>query len=659
MVQVDEGHVEPNAIDPQDDPDPWRRLAGVGLMIRNDTTKNKWRICTSAQLFTKDGTGAEIPLYGTAAQPLSAIVPARLAHHEQYRAATIDYNQTSVTGAVCLTDAVATGYEITNKDPFQSNNLYTFQVGSDTNSLMLTRLKFGNSYSVAAFMIDAAGGMPNDLTSFTPATAGKAASGAPWQFKNDFNLKALPVSDTAANKVVLQYDYFRNVRVHEPRVRITSGSEIPEGVFPLVREIQELDPATGIDSGNTGQNIAKQPIVLVWNAVNGSGSIEIKPPAIDFDVLERWLSLPVSDDDKTQEHQLFLDYYGNVSVPSNDDKKETWHVDDPAVSGLLIMIDQYDWSSASWQSVDGAVYRIPASTKPGILRHQNAPVSVTFLANADSVSLDTSNAPSLKCHLPKANSTIVRVQVFSLIDKTMIKVGAGAGAAAGAAAAVDYPRFETAFAQFVNLPEWWSGGTATAALRAKQQEVAGKLADYIAIAPSTTLVEAADTSDSALPVGTDVWDNFQLVPGDECVEVQVTPSFEGAPLIASNQARQYWLQNKWRNVRDCSLLRQPWRWQGMPVTAPKWVNKGISWWQNATVIPDSAPDIFDLLQWEGVSFLGLSDDNDTLAIPIHFAASQVAAPSKLPDNNAASYLDSMRSDKRSHYVRYALKLRSR
>lgn len=206
-VQIDRSSIESNlatsAMIDLGIEDNWRRLTGAGLMIKRDDTNAQWRVCTSGQVFTHNND-PNVSLFGSPSA-LSAVIPSRLTHRNGVNSATLNYNQTSLTGAVCLTEATNVGYD--SPPSFSSSANYEYRTGSDTDSLMLTRLKFGSSYWLAAFMVDFAGGFPDDLSTVNHG-------GFPWQFDPAFNKVAnLPFEKDPKQNISIKVDYFRTTQV--------------------------------------------------------------------------------------------------------------------------------------------------------------------------------------------------------------------------------------------------------------------------------------------------------------------------------------------------------------------------------------------------------------------------------------------------------------
>lgn len=642
-IQVDNFASQP-VTDKGPDPDEasWRRIAGLGLIVKEDP--GTWRICTAASVYDNTNTPPD-PIFQ---QP--AIVPVRIPYKGAHRVPILDYNQRSLVSKSPLEQAVEDDYHISPNESsgITSADLYSFEPATGVDRLLLTRLKFGRKYKMAAFMIDSAGGLPTELTE----------NNVPWQFKYDFTDGDIAGLEAPGKQVVVPFTYWRRTAISAPRL-ISSKDQtwpaLPDDVSPIAREID----------GDIRDSEA--PLALLGDE---SFNLSLRPASVDVDTIERWLPNH-SASDKDHIKQVLIDNYMSISSKNSLRKDplvpvDDFSLDDPAVDAHLVLVDSFDFGSNSWQTVIGARHQVP-SPLPGSVgakRHQSPSMEFAVKqADIKTISYQPSGLQNVEISVPIG--MVVRIRAFSLVQRRLIEGQPGSTGFAKIASKVFDETSESGSGGWTtqSVNDIWFGNVNLAGRDALQIEIK----DEVFVSRTSVLIESPSY---ALPTGNEIWKVLEVTDLDEdLIEVSCN---SGPTIPAGSIQRRFWCSGAWRNVARCEIVKQTWRWQGTRVSPPL-MDDGISWpnkrndvattfWQKTTCLPNwkggnPELDFADLLLWEKIAFENLHDKYDSLVIPIPFLSSVDSVASQ--PIKSATFLDDFKNEKRAQYVRYGMRVISR
>jgi hypothetical protein len=206
------------------------------------------------------------------------------------------------------------------------------QGGIDYRPLRLLPLKFGRTYQMAAALMDIGGGLPTGLQGDTGV------------FKySDWQLPS-------TGGEVAEIDYYRYVPVGQVRAYPLKGStpdpeaswpEIPDDVFPLIRELQPEGEAEVVGSDE------KEDTPLILLAQDGDRfRFEVRPPAVDLDVMER--TLPDGKAFKPLAQEYWRRVVNSAGTPDGVvEKDQDVTLDDPAVMRLQVRLLVWEFESTS------------------------------------------------------------------------------------------------------------------------------------------------------------------------------------------------------------------------------------------------------------------------------------------------------------------------
>jgi hypothetical protein len=637
-IQVDHTTQDPTVAGGPGARDPWQNIAGVGVVVRDttaDVTGARWRFVSTAMLSSRSGL--------TLFEREPALVPVRIPYREGLRFPFITYDHRSLVAESPLSPAVSGSFDVKGRmdsvlgrddqkalyryDPVLAG---TPEEKARLDGSLLTRLVFGHTYEMAAFVIDAAGGLPDTLT----ARASGDPAHVPWILATDWDVPR------DLGKVIVPFTYRRRVGVGHPRVAALSEKKegwisvdwpaIPADVHPLASELVPDQPAR-VGPSDPGRH-GRPPLLL--HPEQRDLTIGVKPPTVDIEVLDRWLDSANEVRARRGEHLARI----QKRQPGSEALRDTdLAFDDPAVTHLAIKIEWWDfsqptkggWTSngdAAWgvvkladraKGADGWINLVVAMQPDAAAGPSDWKAAWTIGVNGASVAI---TAPA-----NAEGALIGRVSVHALVpllsaarfDSLAFPEPKTPDPAAPDATAPD------AKAPDFDLLDTEAEGTCPAQIKR----------DFRILKPQQFHVEVAS---AAFPTE---------------VELLAAFSVESNPLARRVEARlAYPAGGKaggFRNITRCEILKQPWRWQGRPL--PQWPGiASASGAQGAT-----AREIED---WELAAFAGLDDLFDTEPVNIGYVPLQsVNAP-----RSEGIYTDDWsHKPPISRYVRYALRAHSR
>ena len=591
--------VTPNDPMTAPDPDPWRKMAGVGLLVMAEN-EAKWRFA-NAGMFTlgKDAKLLDGP----------ALVPMRITVRNGSRTPFLTYNQRWLTAKSPLVDGIADVFkteDLTDKadrkrfasashDPHAPKYGYSAVLDAAQDSMRLPPLRYGVKHRVAVFTMDTLKGLPSALTQRADGT------GLPWVTRDDLaTAVSVPVEHS------IEIDYRRRVAVGHSRIALRQANgdvidwpAIPDDVAPLALEAEPTSDAPGATTHRLG------PVLLLPDK---PVRLSIKPPTVDIDVYERSLAGDAAGKQAMlaarTEQLLKLRRSAKAAVASAQRRaaprdeisppdEMTVVFDDPAVVGIALTLEQWtpeldkpwtrigDWRY--FQFPDGRPHRDWIDIDCAIGDWHLEPTANGF-------SLLIPNEPV---------SQVARVFVHVVVDDRAKK-----------------------------FPEnFFEGQTVSDAA------MPAALAQLKVLQPIHVLLE---TPTDAMPTAEDVWRALTVETAEQDatlaarqVAVSIDPSRAKAPEL-------------FRHVARAQIVKQPWRWQGRHLDPFP-----LQWPATPKLLPD---DQEELLKWERKAFATLDDGLDSLAVPLGYP--------HVPGGPSQRLTDSF-DDKRAQYVRYAANVTSR
>lgn len=687
-IQLDDPAHETQAAGDADaaaDTDVWRKLAGVGVMIRE---KGKpWRIVSAANIHEKH-SAEDGHRPGFFDKP--AVVPVRIPFRSGVRYPFITYNQRSLIAESPLARAAVRDgsftlqqvKELTPEESVDSQYEYKAVLQPEFNLLKLKRLRFGKEYDAAAFMLDTAGGLPDILTS-TVQESGKTVN-IPWKFDySKWEGQPAPAQNIAELPLA-QFKYLRRVPVGQVRVapRREGRDGWPEplpGVFPLAKEIESAQTLKGQAGAGEKEKVEATPLALLYESQRQTNLINLKLtlPTVDVDVLERsapesWFVVSAGGDQKSHFERVLDDYFNRLTRrndPSVTSSKtaEDISFDDPAVGSLLITLERYEfdpakgsphWSLVSFQQATPPAVN-PAS---GIEGHQWSGVNVLCERgdpkNNEFAFVEAPEIGGYKITVPSDHVNVARVKVYALVDKGLT------GSAAGGTQAFPLDFFRS------NAANPAEGEDAGGELMKEHTDIATKFPALKSIIDKSHLLRPfqilLETPTTEMPVSAELWKQLRVIKitdretwnkahktkakDRDSVAVCLVTQPE---LLGTDQKRQF------RNVITCDVLKQTWRWQGRPVDTTKevapWLFDEKPDGDQGEVFEDKQPRLEKVLGWEVGAFAEIDDLFDTLTIPVNYTLNNQTL---LPENEPL-YIDGFDKDLRAYYVRYAVRAHSR
>jgi hypothetical protein len=608
-------HEAAGSDDPSQDHDAWRKIAGIGLVLQGED--NVWRIASAANIHL------------TADEQLNsfdapALVPVRVTYRNGVRYPTVTYNQRSLTAPNPLAPALGrefplegatdSGERIDQKyeylgifgNEFDSTNPGIGNAVRDR--LKLTRLRFGKTYNAAIFMIDTAGGLPDELSAVTNNEH------FPWQF--DYAGWTVP-----ANAVIPNLKVWRKVQVGQVRVKPSTGGwpEIPDSVSPLAKELAKDNLMLPAEGGL--ETVEQTPVVLLYAdaaAQNTEIALNVRPPSVDVDVLERWLE----KGNGAHLGSVLTEYYQRL-VKRKDPaigtaplapEGEDISVDDPAVDAMLVTVERYDFEAATqaseWKPV-GSLTLTPDAPPKGIGAHQWLAGNVRF--KLDSSSDDFSPPVDGLVTIPGKHAGVFRINVHALVRTELIGNG---------------------------LPAKFADGFLKG-----RTPATGEVAGHICLDPFTFLIE---TPTAEMPAEVELWQQLKLnIVDSNAVEIR---------LVAKPESLDADARRRFRNVIKCDVLKQTWRWQGRPIDNQQ------DWLKETRVLREmegALNDARDLIAWEIGAFAAMDDQFDTLAIPRAYSFGVRGDGVAIETDTEPIFVDKFHQDLRAYYVRYGIRAYSR
>lgn len=601
------------------DDDSWRKLAGIGMLVRRAGAGNRWHLASAARVLWQEAPGARP---GLSLFDAPAVVPARLGHsggEGTLRCPVLTYSQRSLIAANPLAEAAGRGFEIerTAATGQDIDAAFTYEPvlsgsGAELDRYKLLRLRFGQSYEVACFMVDTAGGLPDKLT------AGGQAP-LPYAFRPDW-----PRLDQAAGPAdfpMVTIPYFRRVPVGE--LRLCPGRSgpraqwpsVPAGCQPLLWEVEPQQP--------TKQAASRAPLILLDMKSDASFAFRIQPPSTDREVLERW-GLPAPHERESLKQILtgYFEALGRLAGASEEALKEGLSLDDPAVTAIRIKVECFGWGAdnraTGWTTkltrdlaVDRATDRVQM-----LLDYQHPGLVVSCKVGEQ---LGLSEGAPYELTVPRG--ALVRLRVHALVPTRF----------------VDGP--EARFASFLFTDR---EGCAPLPHDAQHYE----------LPPVELLIEAASEE---LPAPWDLWNGLSLscsefAAGDpqahRAIEVRLAPRSSGNAELGT----------RFRNIARVELIMQQWRWTGRPQAAlPTELRKGQAWPVHGVPEPDLMKPA-EYQEWELKAFAGLSPDQESLRVPIPYVKGMwQSAEGVAPDPIWKEEI----TDHRAQLWRFAVRVHSR
>lgn len=608
------------------DDDSWRKLAGVGMLVRKAGAGNRWHLASAARVLWQ-ADPEPVSLFDT-----PAVVPSRLGHsgaQGALRCPVLTYSQQSLIAANPLVEAAGRNFEIKNPGANDQDveAAFTYEAvldgkGAQPDRHKLLRLRFGQSYEVACFMVDTAGGLPDRLT----AGAG-AQEPLPYAFRPDW-----PGLDGASHSTefpTVTIPYFRRVPVGEPRLR--PGASGPRSTWPIVPSgcqplLWEVEPQQ-----STKQTTSRAPLILLGAKTDTSFAFRIQPPSVDREVLERW-GLPAPHE-RDSLKQILTGYFrglAQLADASEEQLRDGLSLDDPAVTAIRIKVERYGWGAdnraTGWASVpelptsDLSVNR-QADRVQELCDYQHPGLGVSCKVG-EQFKLSTGAAYELT--VPPGE--LVRLRVYALVPTRFV---------------------EGQEARF-------------ASCLFKDRESGAPLphdAQHYELPPVELLIE---TASAELPNPVELWSALSLrcsepssaegPAAQRSIEVRLAPTSSGAAKLLA----------QFRNIARVELLMQQWRWTGRPQPAPHALLLGEAWPSRTVQEPE---DIMTppYQKWELESFAGLSPDQESLRVPIPYVGGMWQTPGPASDERAVPepiWKEEIR-DHRAQLWRFAVRVHSR
>ncbi len=293
----------------------WERVSGVCLLTRRTSSGEPWRCMNGARVVD---AGAADLLDGVALAPLpllergvGELVRDRgLEYQQRPLLAELDSPDSLEASDVALTQVDGVEQLAETPTPKQrESRLVPIRRGDDAR-FSLERLVFGETYDVAAFLVDIAGGLPDALS-----------DGVPWALRAGGLLEGVPGGGAPG---AIQIRYARRVGIGHIEIAHCSADGRPApwpttpGVHPLSAEV--------LDDSERGP---RAPLVLKEGE---TFDFALRPPAVAPEVAERWAKTePMLRDVLTQ----WLAH--GVQA-----------LDDPAVSGCLLELEELDPATQQW-----------------------------------------------------------------------------------------------------------------------------------------------------------------------------------------------------------------------------------------------------------------------------------------------------------------------
>lgn len=663
------------------DPDVWRYIAGIVPMLREPG--KPWRILSAANIHHQqsehDGTDA-----GLFDKP--AVVPFRVPFRGGVRHPFVTYDQRSVIAESALTVAALGGgrFEVTRElDPLlpapppDSRYAYRAVLQDAFKMLKLARLRFGRKYEMAAFIMDTAGGVPDELATRAPElddngqplldeNGDPVIVPIPWRLDYAKWEGEAPQQDFTVPRVVA-FDYLRRVPVGQVRVTplregLSNWPEPPTGVFPLAKEIKDAGGETAQAAPPPGEERRVQAVPLALLYGEGGQpttriNLNLRPPTVDTDVLERWLDpsalVAPAPDKRPHLEQVLTEYFKRLArrndpAVGQSKPSEDLSLDDPAVGALLVTLEEYDFDTSRW-SLKGKQKIVPPQTGEGIARHQWPGVNILCERGAqgvtDSSFVEAPEVGGYRITVPSDHATVARVSVYALVDKRLTREGA------------ETRRFPSKFfrPEEEGKPEKDEDvGEELAATYSELQPVAD---EFHCLRPFRVLLE---TPTDEMPLPSELWRELRvarIVDRDRWNQAQKTKTQDreavavclvGVPETLTQDPDFHKPEppadrhHAFRNVITCDVLKQTWRWQGRPV------KNTVPWLSDGKTEKDGEV-LREVLEWEVGAFAEMDDLFDTQSFPVNYTHGS-AEP---------LFVDGYDKDPRAYYVRYGVRGHSR
>ena len=576
-VQLDLPHAD-DGQDAATDLDSWRKLAGIGMLVRRAGAGNRWHLASAARVLWQEAPGARP---GLSLFDAPAVVPTRLGHsggEGMLRCSVLTYSQRSLIAANPLAEAAGSDFEIrkTAATGQDIDAAFTYEPvlggsGAQPDRYKLLRLRFGQSYEVACFMVDTAGGLPDKLTAGAQAPL-------PYAFRPDW--PRLDRASGPADFPTVKIPYFRRVPVGE--LRLCPGRSgprgqwptVPAGCQPLLWEVEPQQP--------TQQAASRAPLILLGMKEDASFAFRIQPPSTDREVLERW-GLPAPHERESLK-QILTDYFEalrEIAGASKEELKEGLSLDDPAVTAIRIKVERFGWSAdnraTGWTPVFTRTLAVDRATDrvQGLADYQHPGLAVSCKVGG---ALGLSEDAPYELTVPPGE--LLRLRVHALVPMRFVEGQ------------------EARFASFL-----FTDRESGVPLPHDTQ--------HYELPPVELLIEAASAD---LPEPWDLFDALSLSCSEFAAEDTQSPrtiEVRLAPISSGNAE----LQTRFRNIARVELIMQQWRWTGRPQPKlPTELPTGVAWPVPEPVLINQT----EYQEWELKAFAGLSPDREALRVPIPY-----------------------------------------
>lgn len=590
-------HLHPQGVQEAEWSDGFAAVSGFGIMVRRaspgqDMAARPWRLVTGGLARLASGATLDTPL----------AIPQRVVFDRNLWRAETEYAGTHLLTQSSLADAYGeTGHS--HGDGSADNCLIAYAPPSTIAQLSPPPLRYGDSYQVAAFVIDQGAGLPKAI----------AKPDAPWS-----------LDPAALDDPLLDIDAAKYTK--EPYRRCASVGDLsiapagPDGRWPL------LPPGVHLRAKEWWQAASKDgtqaPVVLlredgdalIQNEVPQRTAFNVFPPSVDEHVLLRWAAPPVDAMTNALFDDLVRAYTdlllarareGTVKSPAQDLLPH-----DPAVRKIGVRATFVDASNAIRRSTPVSVDLKPISPdRPFTTR----PVSVQVSGHKEWM-FDVDKATgTVTVQLPAGE--FMCLELFPMVS------------AVDMSERFDMDVVAPQLAMDVSIPGW------------------------VAFKPAVFL---AETASAKLPRSADLYENFRVsYVGDAVSAKPVECRFRQtvADLVM---------------VQSFLIEREKWVWRNLPMSTTSDLNDlagGALLRRLSGGLPDASfanPDgNVDVTAWETIANV---DNGLSVRTPVN-----AVWPSQAPDDKRAGgpagatvlHMDALEGSPQGMYLRYRLTVNSR
>jgi hypothetical protein len=595
------------------DEELWDQLAGVGVLIRRRPRGGDWgpwRVLDVARVELDIGNADWRELFaGNPAERL-ALLPVRLPVRDGLRHPFLVYDHKSLLATSPLDDQIAGCLmrQTVDLEPGVEAKLrylesvVTANPQDSVRAALLPPLKFGDAYQLAAFAIDLAGGMPDEITE----------PGTPWRHRSlepvpsvpprgAFGLAPDSVPEAACTDPLT---YKRRVPIgalRVARVSLSNKPDIPDDVRPLARELEDDAPKTATDPEHRSDPL----LVCPHSDDRVLLELEVSLPAVDIDLLERSIGIQAAKPSRMQ-------WLEKLHVPAKARHVPTAAIEtafvDPAIRAITLRLERRDLDAAGapWASIATDVIAATALTAAAHTERR-LHVAARFAKGGEAADIapwPRSSGPGRTFILPAGDEPAVFRISFEITD-------------------IDTSVFE---------PE--------------------------DVAPENSYRVVIERASPLLPSETELHAWFQVAPVVDAHGVPMRMAGASLEPPASEVAR---FRAVVRNLATAEVLRHPWRWLGRP--RPRWLQNGpecvgAPWPAHPAVVDRANPDV---QRWEETAFIDL--DPTGQAVPAETRRLPVGRIPLLASAHVAPTVPLLLDDRTdtvaAQYIRYGLRVTSR